>query len=1749
MDDPIKIIHKVKNLKRQVQYNIYIFVGDIIPKNITNILEKIRLLSLFDCLTQLDKKEYLEMEKYYGVYWYNKFFISHHILMTMKDINKSKIKENELKKIYDNDWYELHITKYTELFTTIKYSYANKIKDLTERKISKTKLKDLLEQQEDMIDFKTGGNIEGTQLYNSQDGGEIEQPDEEDIISQDDEIEDLVQDDEENDEDDIYKSLDETDANVEKTKELIKNALEKNVYKHVEKNMIQFNQSKDNNMTSEILENVYEKIYITTQYLYKDDTIKNIKNKICVSIKQNEVFGKDTYFLPNYLYLWCQYNINEKVMIGQYWTIKTDLLTIDMEPNSNIRVYEELRGSLSNLKLIMKKQGRVRREDKEFDILYDYNDYMSMNEIYMVDIHNELGINYNISNEAISNVYDTYIKIYFSKIKFDEFKTIINYLNKEKTNEEDKMKDLYNTILNDLILENEIMKDIETIRYYNKKEYSKMLTHNYITHVFLRVYLKTDDKVDLYRIVENFNLSDKFPFIQYQTNDSTITYKYDDRYISNKKEILTKWFENSPYGISFKVKISDNNYMIINLIDSGRIDYKMQWKEEIEATHTDVINTYAHIKELIKKINDENDDMNFPIPEDRDFESVFINSTQKFVLNDKFNINHNDLSEFAIYFFPYISLVIEPKKREGKIKTSTSKFGTYLRYKRISNYYNKLRMERQLIYILRNYEFTDKELANELSKQYNISVESALQELNSVKEKNQNLKKARSVLKTLDLLPKRKYNGIGIDIQGKTRDNYKIKIAGARSNYQLNQILEFMNIFIYLYQQTYLQKIPERQFVLKKMEKILHIARRRNKVEEFVKEDEGENKSTRSIIRKDIQIKGVDNGQYSRACQNSGIVKRQPTAYSQNQISDLEKDGYIYNKDTKDYEKKINKNTVLKAIKIPHPTKDYVYFTCDPKENGEYMHVGFLTKGKNMFSNCMPCCFKKNQTETVDTKKIDFYNNCTGKQHSTVDVLKDIMDEKIYILQESHNIQDGRFADMGQDLDILFNKLNNLKLVIKNHYLKSSPNGYYFKYGVKNMGDRLLSAISTIYELPVSQIKDNMISTLKNDKNCQLFTSLNNGEIRLRFGTPEQYINYINNTENYHSTLIYDLLSYEKVISKHGVNIIIFKREQKKISKVLEKEHYIEDYYINCYNNENIDSLTNSSRDTIFLIEDNNVFYPIIMIIKKNDENNIELKRKFNYKNEEKNIVNKLMPLILDSYKENSIIINKYLTAKQIYNILDKTENEFQIKSQIIDTRYKVKYVITNNGTILPTKRSGSIPNVKIITNLELKDLDTTINNIEKLNKITNGKLYLNIINLVSDTKNSKTVKCVGILVESGGFIPCIEVELDINKYKYYVKYVANDEKIDKAIVNNIVKDDIRKNEISKENFYKEMYELFRLHFSNYLTKTQEGKDIRIKIEKIIDSKLNSKEIRQKLLKLILTITDKKLLKYLDMKGGDSWIKINNKEPDIINYVPLNKRSVCYHQKETGCNSLIHCKWGNNRCNFVLKEEHVLDYINRITEELIDNKIKASEILNREGYYVSDIRDKTKFTQSEHQKIIRSSNMSINKILETLFENEKLPQIGKRLIRNLNTKGTINLNEEHPLINMKDWYIQTVSNDSIYLYRAVANCFYWLYNNSLEIIDRNLGFIDEIQTDLANFFHGQVLKYIIDNNLKQNDMSVEIDVLSKIINIPIYVYGENETLIKKYNEEKKDLFNSIHIKFIYYMEKNKPDVIEALYLK
>ena len=219
----------------------------------------------------------------------------------------------------------------------------------------------------------------------------------------------------------------------------------------------------------------------------------------------------------------------------------------------------------------------------------------------------------------------------------------------------------------------------------------------------------------------------------------------------------------------------------------------------------------------------------------------------------------------------------------------------------------ELKMHLRILYFLRNFELTDKELLDEVSKQFNITKEVAAKELDFVKDKySKAIKKSAKVLKKLKSLPKSKPPGINIDIQGRDRDNYKIRIAGARSKAQLDEIFDFMKVLIFLYSETYLYKKDKYQKIKKTLSTLNKIAKRRNKVTEVVIYDAGNTvKSITSLDKKRLGFKPEKGqNQYTRSCQNSGKdKKRRPIIKAETQINDIIKLGFKFNKKTGNYEK------------------------------------------------------------------------------------------------------------------------------------------------------------------------------------------------------------------------------------------------------------------------------------------------------------------------------------------------------------------------------------------------------------------------------------------------------------------------------------------------------------------------------------------------------------------------------------------------------------------------------------------------------------------------------------------------------------------------------------------------------------------------------------------------------------------------------------------------------------------------------
>jgi hypothetical protein len=1972
MDDPVKLIWKFKNNNRRTQYNIFVFVGKLVPSNIMKILEKIKDLKLYDSLIELDKNEIKKLEKIYGDKWYLKFFNTYHVMSTIFFIKESSTKKQEIINKFGEEWYEKHISNGKMMDKKIIYSYETIVKN---ENIKKNQRKNrgtaIIEDDDEEIDFSIvdkvnikklmskkmqrhlttdddesykkkfkvenintqkggmykqfGGDDEDEEDYEEDYDEDIEEDDDENIVinSSDDkntdsesELESESESESEEDVDDeysdeytqddidmeeieqMYKDDVEPDENVLETTNLIKKALnDDKLFEKKIKQMANFDTSDDNNIYDDDLKHVYKKVYVKSHYIFKDDTVRTLRDKICSSVRCNAKFDEELYLTPSRQYLWSEYtygNEINKIMIGCKWMRRNELLNVDIEPLPNMRLYEEL----SNKKLKLLKENirrynnRIRREDDEGSILNEYNDYITNNEIYMLDVYNEFGLKYEANDEVFRNIQDIYMKIYFPKIKSEDMKSIFELLNGNKTNELRKTSVIFETINNDILMENEIMNTVENVKL--KDSYKDIFKENYVTQSVIHLHLvsKDENKIDLFRIFNEFIVSDIFPFIQYQTSDGNIVYKMHEKAIEkymevqDNRNVVVKWFENAPYGISFKMKINDktgDNFMAIGLTETGKIEYKTRWKEEDMATIDDIKFTHIHVKNLIKKINEEKNKMTFMIPDDSEFKFAFINTIQKFRLPNDYLISHNDLSNFSRYFYPYVSLVIEPRKRKAKVSKGAndkSKFGTYLRYKRVSKYENQSKIEQRIMYFMKNFEYTEKTLINEITKQFNMTESKALEEFEKVKSRYPNLKKSRKILKKLDNVPKYKPPGIGIDIQGKQPDRYKIRISGARDREQLDSIITFMNILIFLYVETYHLKIPERQILKKKLESLKNIAERRSKVDDIVKYSK-DIKNVKQMTQVDKHRIGFKpekgQNQWTRSCQNSGNdKKRRPQQFNSINMDSLIKQGYQLNKKTGNYEKKlISKNksgkkteTVLRTVKLSefddegNLTGNEIHYTCDPKENGEHFYVGFLTRSTNPFGHCMPCCFKKDPMISKNKEKAEFYKKCLG-QVSVKNTSEEhkVSGDRLYILQDTNKIQEGRFGFLPKYLDIYFNHALNKTKNIKHHYLVTTETGYFFKYGSKQHEYQFLNAITSLFDVTLDELKDNIINVLEKDKNDQIFTSLNNGDIKTQFETKEEYISYIKTSSDLDYDIMNNILSVPDILSKKGLTIILFHKQNITIRKSLEKEKIREDFVIQCQDPEEVNDLIVSQKDSCFIIKDGKNYYPIVMVTKVNENTkDVDISKVFKHGTEKNNIIEH----VNDFYSKNCVgtfmntVVHKNssLTTKSTHQIISKISDKiYSIKYQYIDVRNKCKYLITHNGMIIPVRPSGSMYEIPIIKKIDkyITDFKTTFEFLAQIYKSTDKELPVKPIGVYYDNFTDETKKYIivnAVMTKTHDVVPVTSLKLDVkylndNKLLYinrpYLDHV--DVEIAKGRSNYIIDDRIMS--VNRTIYEDESYQLFRLEFSDHVNQSQ-NISLKTKIEKIMNNKKITKNIKYDHLRAVIyKLIDKNLYdmfknsfnnndskqgnkksnefstedsdfdsmtsdissteSYEEQTGGkgDRFIHIASKYPDVSHYKINNDRSLCGSCGEKDkCNDNIHCHWTNTGCNLSVTKKMIIQFVNKMSEELSLNNLKAFEIMNYDGYFVSDIVDNNKFTERAGQKIIRNTSNTIQKsINETFGEDTILTKMGKRRLDDNDDVNFQQLNETIFMTENKQYYLQEIIPNNLTIFRSYVNGYYWIKNKYSDVDSRNLGHYSSLQTDLSNYFRSLVIDWLSDDKnkkiildmfgdyIKTNDTKsspidqyimkltkdvsittnclIELHVLSKINNIPIVIYNEYDSPMyifvdgmvynhlnnkqiddkySKYTQKNHDL-DIINMRFI--LNGKIPETIEIMYFK
>jgi hypothetical protein len=197
----------------------------------------------------------------------------------------------------------------------------------------------------------------------------------------------------------------------------------------------------------------------------------------------------------------------------------------------------------------------------------------------------------------------------------------------------------------------------------------------------------------------------------------------------------------------------------------------------------------------------------------------------------------------------------------------------------------------------------------------------------------------------------------------------------------------------------------------------------------------------------------------------------------------------------------------------------------------------------------------------------------------------------------------------------------------------------------------------------------------------------------------------------------------------------------------------------------------------------------------------------------------------------------------------------------------------------------------------------------------------------------------------------------------------------------------------------------------------------------------------------------------------------------------------------------------------------VINNISKIIEEMIMDGIKFKEIIQEDTYYVSDIVDYTTYSDRPNQKIIKTSNFNIKKIMTELFGKESIPQLGKRRIG----KQEIIIAKDNPeMIELGNEIVQEIIPNKNSIIRAYVNSYYWMLNPLYDKTSRNLGYESELQDKLTNLFKANLIDYLINNVYNEElkkDISKYIDLNKDILSKNVFYSSISNLRKNNYNTD------------------------------
>jgi hypothetical protein len=234
--------------------------------------------------------------------------------------------------------------------------------------------------------------------------------------------------------------------------------------------------------------------------------------------------------------------------------------------------------------------------------------------------------------------------------------------------------------------------------------------------------------------------------------------------------------------------------------------------------------------------------------------------------------------------------------------------------------------------------------------------------------------------------------------------------------------------------------------------------------------------------------------------------------------------------------------------------------------------------------------------------------------------------------------------------------------------------------------------------MSADEIMTKMIDALERDRSKQIYISLNTGDVATQFGPIEHFISYLKNNNKLDFGLINNLISIPNVLVKGGLNIILFQKKVTIIKKNFEKEKIKEDFNLVCQNIEDVYSLSDKNRKTIIIIKDGKNYFPVVLVKKLNEDDKVIVIEK------EYGIEHQIMKQIEKFYIENckGSFLDKIVykdsapVANEIYFYM-KQLDKYNIRFQVVDSRNKTNFFVTDDNFLIPVRPSGAIYNIQIV--------------------------------------------------------------------------------------------------------------------------------------------------------------------------------------------------------------------------------------------------------------------------------------------------------------------------------------------------------------------------------------------------------------------------------------------------------------------